>query len=213
MNMVTGILFSLAAGVIGAHMGSRWIDSLYGTSTDILSYPASTRERGRFRPTWMAALLVLLFSFTVLRHPNIMATNLFFLLAFEYFLLLFTFTDFEQQVIFDKMMLPFALLGCIATSVIGLPVLDHALAAAAGGAIFLLLAILRRNGIGGGDIKLIAALGLWIGTKPLTIVVMAGLVLAGIAALILLITGKKKRDETFAYGPYFTITAGFMTLL
>ena len=37
--------------------------------------------------------------------------------------------------------------------------------------------------------------------------VVAGLILGGIAALLLLVTGKKKRGEYFAYGPCFTIIA------
>ena len=130
-----------------------------------------------------------------------------FLLLFDYFLVLYTFTDFEQQVIFDHMLIPFAVIGLVQTVVLQQALLDHLTAAAAGGIIFLLLAILTRGGIGGGDIKLIAALGLWLGTDDLMSVAMAGLVLGGIAAFVLILTGKKKRTDYFAYGPYFTLTA------
>ena len=130
-----------------------------------------------------------------------------FLLLFNYFLVLYTFTDFEQQVIFDHMLIPFAALGLLQTIALQQPLLDHLTAAAAGGLIFLLLAILTRGGIGGGDIKLIAALGLWLGIDNLLSVSMAGLVLGGIAAFFLILTGKKKRTDYFAYGPYFILTA------
>ena len=44
-------------------------------------------------------------------------------------------------------------------------------------------------------------------------VVIAGIVLGGMAALILLATGKRKKGDYFAYGPYFTISALLFTLL
>ncbi|WP_337778322.1 hypothetical protein [Mitsuokella jalaludinii] len=40
-----------------------------------------------------------------------------------------------------------------------------------------------------------------------------GIVLGGMAALILLATGKRKKGDYFAYGPYFTISALLFTLL
>ena len=71
----------------------------------------------------------------------------------------------------------------------------------------MLLAVLTRGGVGGGDVKLIAALGLWLGPARLTTVAFIGLALGGLAALLLLLTKRKKRRETFAYGPYFAVPA------
>lgn len=116
-----------------------------------------------------------------------------------YFLLLFTFSDFEQEVIFDHMLLPFAIFGIIFTLTAGLPFFNH-LTAAAGG------------GIGGGDIKLIAALGIWLGTDNLLTVTCIGLLTGGVFAFLLLISKRKKRTDYFAYGPFFTLTALFYLL-
>ena len=44
-------------------------------------------------------------------------------------------------------------------------------------------------------------------------VVVAGTILGGLAALVLLATGKRKRGEMFAYGPYFTIAALVLSLI
>jgi leader peptidase (prepilin peptidase)/N-methyltransferase len=44
---------------------------------------------------------------------------------------------------------------------------------------FLLISILTRGGIGGGDIKLIALIGLWVGTAQLETIAIAGIVLGG----------------------------------
>lgn len=199
------LLMTIILAVFLSIAGNRWIARLYAASPAILSFPHDIARRSFLRHKGLAFLLGVLFSLTALRHPAMIPLQLYFLFAFEYLLLLYTFTDFEQQVIFDNMLLPFALLGGIYTTMMDLPVFDHALAAAAGGIVFLLLAILTHGGIGGGDIKLIASLGLWLGTDALLSITITGLILGGIAALLLLVTGKKKRNEYFAYGPYFTI--------
>ena len=105
------------------------------------------------------------------------------------------------------MLMPFAVLGLFTSIINDAPLLERLIAALGGGALFLILAILTRGGIGGGDIKLIAALGLWMGVSHLTDVIVLGLIGGGIGALILLKFGHKKRTDTFAYGPYFTIAA------
>lgn len=103
-----------------------------------------------------------------------------------------TATDFEQYCLFDAMMLPFAA-GGLLLSLLQLPRLtDHLLAAAVGGAVFLVLAILSRGALGGGD--------------ALLFVTMVGIVLGGLAALLLMLLRLKKRKSAFAYGPYFALT-------
>lgn len=77
---------------------------------------------------------------------------------------------------------------------------------------FLLLGILSRGALGGGDIKLIACLGLWLGTDALIFVAVAGSIFGGLSALVLLL-GKKKRKSAFAYGPYFTLTTLALLLI
>lgn len=207
--MTTFLLTSMTIilAVLGSIAGNRWIGKLYAKSIAILSYTETLAQRSRIRERFLAPLLAFLFTFTALQHADLVPLRLYFVIVFEYFLILYTFTDFEQEVIFDDMLLPFAIFGALYTTMLGLPLLDHVLAAVAGGAVFLLLAVLTRGGIGGGDIKLIAALGLWLGSDALLGVVVAGLILGGIAALLLLVTGKKKRGEYFAYGPCFTIIA------
>ena len=128
-------------------------------------------------------------------------------------LLIVTVTDLEQRLIFDDTTRPLAVFGlahaiavsCAAASYV--PLLENLLAAVVGGLVCLALAYLTRGGVGGGDVKLIAALGLWLGPDSLTAVVCVGLFLGGIAALFLLLTGQKKRKDAFAYGPYFTLPA------
>lgn len=212
MMFVLKIILAVVAAVGGALGGSRWIAALYQQKREILSFPHKTCEQNNQRLRFLPAALGVLFAYYLL-SATAGTLTIFLTLFYIYFLVIFTVTDFEQQVIFDNMMLPFALMGLSAAFISEAGILNHLLAALGGGALFLLLAILTRGGIGGGDIKLIAALGLWLGVSSLTHVIAVGLISGGIAALFLLLSGQKKRTDTFAYGPYFAIAALIVLLL
>lgn len=214
------LLCALVLAVAGGLLGSRWISERYEAEREVLSFPERTSLQERRRPALLAGLLGLFFSWSVLTSGLLRADGnalhdavfLAFLLLFQFFLILYTVTDFEQQVIFDRMLVPFAVLGLVSLPLLGRPLGDHLLAMVAGGAVFLALAIVTRGGIGGGDIKLIAALGLWLGCDQLLTVGVSGILLGGLAALVLLACRRRKRGDMFAYGPYFTIAAIVLTL-
>ena len=126
--------------------------------------------------------------------------------------MLMTMTDFEQYMLFDAMTLPLAIIGAVFVWQMGLDVRDHVLAATIGGGIFLLLAILSKGSIGGGDVKLVAALGLWLGCEQLLSVVLTATICGGLAALLMLLAKKKDRKSYFAYGPYFAFAAIYALL-
>lgn len=206
MLLFLNISAAIICAVAGAIAGNLWIEKLYREKNDILTFPHKISNQTQRRRQFLPPLLGMLFAYFLLSHTATIPDNIFNLI-FIYFLILFTITDFEQQVIFDVMQLPFALCGLAFCLVSGFPLLNHLTASLGGGVIFLVLAILTRGGIGGGDIKLIAALGLWLGTTALIDVVAFGFIAGGIAAFILLVFKHKKRTDKFAYGPYFTLAA------
>ena len=185
--------------------GSLWINWLYRKEKDssLLSFPDKISLRAKYRKPLLFLLLLLCIgkAWTSLSGPA-----LFYITAAIAFLSFITVTDFEQYVIFDSMLLPLAILGLCYTLHLQLPVTDHLTAGLGGGLLFLLLTILTKGAIGGGDIKLIATLGLWLGIRPLLGVIMYGFLSGGAAALFLLLTKQKKRHDYFAYGPYFALT-------
>lgn len=206
MLFVLKLVIAIATAIIGALAGSRWIALLYHQKPDILSFPHKVTQQNNQRQRFLPGVLGTLFAFYLLSNGAEVLTS-FFMLFYIFFLVIFSITDFEQQVIFDRMLIPFSLLGLLSSFLSDAGTINHLLAALGGGALFLLLAILTRGGIGGGDIKLIAALGLWLGVSGLSNVIALGLIGGGIGALILLKWGHKKRTDTFAYGPYFAIAA------
>lgn len=190
--------------------GSRWIDRLYRKNGDILTFPDDVVSRGRWRPYLLGvAFLVCGVRFLFLTS----GWPLIFKLYAVTLLLLMTATDFEQYCLFDEMMIAFALGGMALCAMYRTLFWDHLLAAAAGGAIFFVIGLVSRGALGGGDIKLIACLGLWLGTDALFAVSMIGIILGGLVALLLLLTGKKKRKSAFAYGPYFALTTVVLFLI
>ena len=69
-----------------------------------------------------------------------------------------------------------------------------------------------HGSIGGGDIKLVAALGLWLGCEKLLAVVLTATIIGGLSALMMILAKQKDRNSYFAYGPYFAFAAIYALL-
>lgn len=68
-------------------------------------------------------------------------------------------------------------------------------------------AIYKREAVGGGDIRLFAALGLVVGTKGVLAVFMLSALLSGAHMVFLLATHKIKRKDTIPMVPYIAVSA------
>lgn len=74
--------------------------------------------------------------------------------------------------------------------------------------VFLLLWVLSRGGIGGGDVRLAIVMGMylgWLGASYVLVAVMVASVCAGIVALLLLIGRRATRTTRLAFGPYLAL--------
>ena len=201
------ILAYAITAILLTSIGSKWIDYLYASPNAPLSFPDEIEIRSKFRKPILAISIFLIANFVNIPKPMV-----YFAMIAIFFMLLITITDFEQYVIFDKMLLPFAVIGLIAIYNLKLPLINHLEAALIGGGIFFLIALLSKGALGGGDIKLISVLGLWFGIDKLFSIVILGLIIGGFSALIMLVTKLKNRHEYFAYGPYFTFAAIYIIL-
>ncbi|MCR5177116.1 MAG: prepilin peptidase [Anaerovibrio sp.] len=121
-------------------------------------------------------------------------------------------SDMFWQLIFDKQLILFLIIGIIRLLLQGYPIADHLEASVIGGGLFLLLAVLTRGGFGGGDVKLLAVLGLWLGCEDLLSTAVMGIILGGLAALFLLLTKRCHKRDMFPYGPYFALSALIVSL-
>ena len=133
----------------------------------------------------------------------------FFLQAFLYsVLLVIAFIDLEHQIIPNRLVL---LLGAFALLVQLLrPALPWGSAlwgVLAGGGFLFLLAVVSRGGMGGGDVKLMAALGFWYGWQLTLLLLFLAFLLGGLTGIILLATGRKKRKDPVPFGPFLVLGA------
>ena len=196
------LLLTLAATMIG----SAWINYLYpkAQKRGSLSFPEKIVTRSNLRKRFLFPALLICFykAWNQLSCPELC-----YILTAIAILLYFTVTDFEQHVIFDATLAPLAICGVGYTIYLQLPLTEHLVAGFSGGLLFFVLTLLTKGAIGGGDIKLIATLGLWLGIKPLITVIIYGAIAGGLAALLLLLLKKTTRKQFLAYGPYFALTA------
>lgn len=195
------ILISAVIAIVISHL----IDFLYSLPNAPLSFPKKKAHPHIFRKIFLSVMLFV----ALISCENLTFSLLFYKMTAIIFLLVITVTDFEQYIIFDIVILGFALAGICFSVLLELPLFERFIAAFCGGAAFFALLVVSKNGIGGGDVKLVAALGLWLGADKLLSTILTASILGGICALFLLLSGIKSRTDYFAYGPYICIAAAW----
>ncbi len=68
-----------------------------------------------------------------------------------------------------------------------------------------LVAVLSKGGMGGGDIKLMAAAGLFLGWKGILVAMIAGSLIGAIVSLTMIALKKKKRKDMIPFGPFLCL--------
>jgi len=82
---------------------------------------------------------------------------------------------------------------------------DSALGAAVSGGMFLLVYLMSRKGLGGGDVKLMAAVGLYLGLGGALSAMLLGTILAALAGLTLILLKKIGRKDAIPLAPFLYI--------
>ena len=125
-------------------------------------------------------------------------------------LVIITAIDIEHQIIPDVITLPGIVLGlALGSYTIGYA--DSLLGFFLGGGLFYLLAVLSNGGMGGGDIKYIAAAGALLGWQKVLLVIFIGAFLGSIVGLFQIAIQKKSRKSLIPFGPF--LAAGTLITL
>ena len=112
--------------------------------------------------------------------------------------------DLEHQIIPDAITLP----GILAGVLIGVGTgvwLDALIGVAVGGGVFFAIILIQPRGMGGGDMKLGAMLGAFLGWKVLLFALFVAVTLGGALAITLLATGLRGRKDPIPFGPFLAL--------
>ena len=125
--------------------------------------------------------------------------------VFAAVLIWLSYLDIRDGLLYDAITIPFALFGFVPV-LTGLISLREALIGGTlCGVLFYCLYILARGGLGGGDVKFAAGLGVWLGWEAAVIAVWTAFMLGGTVAALLLITRRRGRHDGIPFGPFLAI--------
>jgi leader peptidase (prepilin peptidase)/N-methyltransferase len=127
-------------------------------------------------------------------------------LIFTSILLVAAFTDIETGIIPDFITYP-ALVAGLVLSCFTIGFQDSFVGALILGGVFLIVALISRGGMGGGDIKLGAVIGAFVGIPGVLLVFVISSLLGGIWALALLTSRKAGRKSAIKFGPFLALAA------
>lgn len=122
------------------------------------------------------------------------------------------FVDLEHQIIPNALTYPGLLVGLALAWTGGPREFLVSLAAALGaGLIFFLIAVVSRGGMGGGDVKLAAVMGAFVGWPVIAAAMFISFTLGGVVGLALLLAGRRRRKDPVPFGPF--LAAGGLAAL
>lgn len=128
-------------------------------------------------------------------------------------LLVITVIDLHHMIIPDELSLSGILLGFISVFFTNQMVWwDSLLGAALGGGIFLAIAMLyekmtKQEGLGGGDIKLLAMIGAWLGIQSILVVIVISSALGSVIGIGLMLFKRKNLKTAIPFGPFLAVAA------
>lgn len=131
--------------------------------------------------------------------------------------------DLEHKLILNKIVYPAAVVALIISiflpspGIIGISLpwpesVNGVIGGATGFVLLLIPALIYKGGMGWGDVKMAALIGLVTGFPLVFVALFTGVVLGGLVAGILLLLKKKKRKDPIAFGPFLSVAA-IVTLL
>lgn len=131
-------------------------------------------------------------------------------------LLIVSFIDLAHQIIPDVITLPGIVAGILISALVTLVGLGHpalvglgnaALGVLLGGGLFFLVAVLSRGGMGGGDIKLIAMIGAFLGWQAVLLTIFLGALSGAMVGIGLMLLKKRGRKDPLPFGPFLALGA------
>ncbi|TKB73454.1 MAG: prepilin peptidase [Nitrospira sp.] len=121
--------------------------------------------------------------------------------------------DLEHQIIPDRITLPGLAIGLVAAAtILPIGIVNAVAGVAVGGGLLWLLAWLSpylfgKEGMGGGDIKLMGMVGAFLGWKPALLTIMLGALAGSVLGMTLIVIKRLRRDQYIPFGPFLALGA------
>ena len=128
-------------------------------------------------------------------------------------LIVITFIDIDHQIIPDVISLPGVALGMIFSALgYGVPMLDSLVGAVLGGGLLYLVAVgyhawTGREGMGGGDIKLLAMIGAFLGWRGVLVTLILGSFSGAVIGIVLMVARGTDSRLPIPFGPFLAVGA------
>ncbi|HVB77753.1 MAG TPA: prepilin peptidase [Candidatus Nitrosotalea sp.] len=203
-------LLALIWAAVGAALGwgvvllSAWLER----REDIDPLPGPAPRLQRLGPPLLLAPLFLVFALKLGPHPVLAIVSLWLVVLTQ-----ILFFDLRHHLILDRVLLP----ACAAALLLS-PVTPHLgwrlalVAGVAAGLFFLLLALLgriifRAEAMGLGDVKFVVLIGFILGPLGGFDAIVTGMLLAGLASLVVVVFRLRGLRDSIAYGPFLALGA------
>lgn len=140
------------------------------------------------------------------------------LFAFVSALIVITLIDLEFQIIPDVITFPGIIIGLVSSSFllpdpfidinspdIKVGFINSLIGLFLGGGLFFIIAVLSRGGMGGGDIKMMAMVGAFMGWKAVLLVTFIGSLTGSLVGILLMLLKGKDRKTKVPFGPFLAL--------
>jgi len=133
-------------------------------------------------------------------------------------LIIIAFIDLNEQIVPDEISLPGIVIGFIVSFFVPyISFINSGLGVIVGGGIILIIGlagsvIFKKEAMGGGDVKLAAMIGAFLGWKFIIVSLFLGFFLGALAGILLIVMKIKSREDAVPFGP-FIVLGSFITLL
>ncbi len=197
----------------------KWYDNIPVLSYLILGGKCrSCKEKISFRYTFVELITALLFGLSVFTFwETSIPLALIYMAVSAVFVCIF-FIDLEHKIIFDRFQIMLLILAVASIFFDSYGWLSHVLGGVIGFTVFFLVAFIfekgfKKEGLGGGDVKLVGVVGLLIGWERLLLSMLASTIPAVIILLILSAknSGAAEEEKQFPFAPFLVF--GFLVAI
>ena len=212
------IAYYVVAAILGLFIGEfvNWMNMRLPEYKKVFSKEIFSEYKINFKPNYILMLITSAIYVTLIYNLGIKETIIANLDLIKYIILtpmlLSVFViDYRQQIIPNRLNLTIFEVGLVFAFLYGLSdvaiTFNMLLGMLVGGGIFLLITLVGgmfygKEAMGFGDVKLMAALGLYFGFSNIIAITLVSFLVGAILSIILLISRKKKSNEYIPFGPF-----------